>query len=65
MNNYLQIRGLEGFIYEIYDFAGKSILHGDGIENEILDNKKLMTVTYFITIESENAELRVLRFVKN
>jgi hypothetical protein len=55
---------LEGFIYEIYDFAGKSILHGDGTENEMLDIKKLMTVTYFRTIESENAELKVLRFVK-
>jgi uncharacterized repeat protein (TIGR01451 family) len=64
-NNYLQIQGLETFNYEIHDFAGKSILHGDGTENEMLDITKLKTGAYFITIESENAELKVLRFVKN
>jgi uncharacterized repeat protein (TIGR01451 family) len=64
-NNYLQIRGLETFNYEIHDFAGKSILHGDGTENDMLDITKLKTGAYFITIESENTELKVLRFVKN
>jgi uncharacterized repeat protein (TIGR01451 family) len=64
-NNYLQIQGLETFNYEIHDFAGISILHGDGTENEMLDITKLMSGAYFITIESENAELKVLRFVKN
>jgi uncharacterized repeat protein (TIGR01451 family) len=64
-NNYLQIRGLETFNYQIHDFAGKSILHGDGTENEMLDITKLMSGAYVITIESENAELKVLRFVKN
>jgi hypothetical protein len=64
-NNYLQIQGLETFNYEIHDFAGKSILNGDGIENEMLDITKLKTGAYFITIESESAELKVLRFVKN
>ena len=64
-NNYLQIRGLETFNYEIHDFAGKSILKGEGSANEMLDITKLMSGAYVITIESENAELKVLRFVKN
>ncbi len=64
-NNYLQIQGLETFNYEIHDFAGKSILKGEGSANEMLDITKLMSGAYVITIESENAELKVLRFVKN
>ena len=64
-NNYLQIPGLETFNYEIHDFAGKSILKGEGSANEMLDITKLMSGAYVITIESENAELKVLRFVKN
>ena len=64
-NNYLQIRGLETFNYEIHDFAGKSIFKGEGSENEMLDITKLMSGAYVITIESENAKLKVLRFVKN
>ena len=64
-NNYLQIPGLETFNYEIHDFAGKSILKGEGSANEMLDITKLMSGAYVITIESENTELKVLRFVKN
>ena len=64
-NNHLQIPGLETFNYEIHDFAGKSILKGEGSANEMLDITKLMSGAYVITIESENAELKVLRFVKN
>jgi uncharacterized repeat protein (TIGR01451 family) len=64
-NNYLQIQGLETFNYEIHDFAGISILKGEGSANEMLDITKLMSGAYVITIESENAELKVLRFVKN
>ena len=64
-NNYLQIQGLETFNYEIHDFAGKSILKGEGSANEMLNITKLMSGAYVITIESENAELKVLRFVKN
>ena len=64
-NNYLQIRGLETFNYEIHDFAGKSIFKGEGSENEMLDITKLMSGAYVITIESEIAKLKVLRFVKN
>jgi uncharacterized repeat protein (TIGR01451 family) len=64
-NNHIQIRGLETFKYQIHDFAGKSILCGEGTGNEMLDITKLMSGAYFVTIESETAELKVLRFVKN
>ena len=53
------------FKYEIYDFAGKLLLHGEGTENEKLDIRELMTGAYIITIKSENENVRVVRFVKN
>jgi uncharacterized repeat protein (TIGR01451 family) len=63
--NSIQIRGLETFKYEIYDFAGKLLLHGEGTENEKLDIRELMTGAYILTIKSENENVRVVRFVKN
>jgi uncharacterized repeat protein (TIGR01451 family) len=64
-NHYIQIKGLEAFEYEIVDFTGKQIVNGEGIENEMLDISELMLGAYFLTVKSENGDIKVTRFVKN